>query len=197
MAGSPGSGKTEFSRNLIKIIEEGRECRVVRIDSDEIRELIPEYTGNNSYLFQMATTLIVEKMHDYVLQQSQNFILDGTLWKYEKATENINRSLQKNRPVFIFYNYQKPEVAWRFTQAREELEGRNIKKSVFIDQFLGARETIQKISDELGNQITNFFVKKDIEKNTIEDMVKIEPKVTRIDDYIQVDYTKDVLEKIL
>lgn len=37
MAGSPGAGKTEFSKNLIKEIGHG----VIRIDPDEVRNLIP------------------------------------------------------------------------------------------------------------------------------------------------------------
>jgi len=62
MAGSPGAGKTEFSKSLIKILEEGDEHRVIRIDGDEVRQFIPGYTGTNSHLFQGAISLIVEKM---------------------------------------------------------------------------------------------------------------------------------------
>lgn len=65
----------------------------------------------------------------------------------KKAADNIRRSLEKNRQILIFYIYQKPEVAWKFTQARETAEGRNIPKSAFIDQFLGARETVARISE--------------------------------------------------
>jgi len=41
MAGSPGAGKTEFSKSLINIIEEARHCNVVRIDTDEVRAQLP------------------------------------------------------------------------------------------------------------------------------------------------------------
>ena len=55
MAGAPGSGKTEFSKNLIKFFEKMfRPAKIVRIDPDEIRDLLPEYKGNNSNLFQGA-----------------------------------------------------------------------------------------------------------------------------------------------
>src|SRR3989344_5801466 len=126
MAGSPGAGKTEFSKNLISILEKNNEHRVVRIDGDEIRSLITGYVGSNSYLFQGAVSLIVEKIHDRVLHNSQTFVFDSTFSKYDKAIDNIKRSLKKKRPVFIFYVYQKPEVAWKFTEAREKTEGRNI-----------------------------------------------------------------------
>ena len=103
MAGSPGAGKTEFSKSLIKILEADEEHRVIRIDGDEVRPMIPGYTGNNSRLFQGAISLIVEKMHDFVLHNRQSFILDSTFAQYEKAADNVRRSLKKDRFVFIFY----------------------------------------------------------------------------------------------
>ncbi|PIR89323.1 MAG: Zeta toxin [Candidatus Harrisonbacteria bacterium CG10_big_fil_rev_8_21_14_0_10_40_38] len=196
MAGSPGAGKTEFSKSLISILEAGEERRVVRIDGDEVRLLIPDYTGNNSYLFQGAISLVVEKMHDLVLHNKQSFVLDSTFSNYTKATDNIRRSLGKSRPVFIFYIYQKPEVAWNFTQAREKVEGRNIPKSAFLDQFFGARETVDKISSEFSDKVVIFLVKKDFEKNSVENIVKIGPE-SNIDEHITELYTKDELEKRL
>ena len=196
MAGSPGAGKTEFSKSLIGILEKDQERRVVRIDGDEVRPLIPGYTGNNSHLFQGAISLVVEKMYDLVLHNKQSVVLDGTFSNHVKAVDNIKRSLERSRAVFIFYIYQKPDVAWKFTQAREEAEGRNIPKAAFIDQFLGARETVNRIAGELGDNVVIFFVKKDFEKNTVENIVKINP-IKQVDDYIQERYTKDDLEKCL
>src|SRR3989344_5342913 len=99
MAGSPGAGKTELSKRLIEILEQQNERKVVRIDGDELRSLMPGYTGKNSYLFQTAISLIVERMHDMVLDHKQTFLLDGTFSHYNKAASNIQRSLSKGRPV--------------------------------------------------------------------------------------------------
>ncbi|MDP4007738.1 MAG: zeta toxin family protein [Candidatus Peregrinibacteria bacterium] len=195
MAGSPGAGKTEFSKSLIKTFEKSRP-RVVRIDGDELREHLPGYTGMNSSVFQGAISLIIEKMHDLVLQKSQNFILDGTLWKYEKAIKNIERSLKKKRPVFIFYVYQKPDVAWDFAKKREVLEGRNIPKQAFIDQFFGSRNTVNKIRSEYGPEVIIYLVKKDHGKNTVEKLIEIEPG-DNIDRHIPRGYTKTRLKKDL
>ena len=197
MAGSPGAGKTEFSKSLIKILEGDRERRVVRIDGDEVRPLIPGYIGNNSHLFQGAISLIVEKMHDLVLHNRQSFVLDSTFAQYEKAADNVRRSLEKGRFVFIFYIYQKPEVAWKFTQARQVAEGRNIPKAAFIEQFLSARETVNRIMGEFGEKVTVVFVKKDFEKNTVENIVTISHEMGSVDGYIAEHYTKDNLEKCL
>lgn len=197
MAGSPGAGKTEYSQSLLTLIEKGKERRVVRIDSDDLRPLIPGYTGANSHLVQGAASLIVEKMHDRCLHYGQSFLFDGTLSKYDKALHNIQRSLQKDRPVFIFYIYQKPETAWKVVLARQEREGRNIPKEAFIEEFIGAREVVERIRDQYNDIVRLFLVKKDSEKNQVEYRVAITSDGKQIDDYISERYTKEVLQSLL
>lgn len=126
MAGSPGAGKTEFSKRLIEELFSDGRGRVVRIDPDEVRKLLPGYTGSNAHIFQGAVSVAVDKIHDHVLRHNQNFILDGTLSDFERAKHNIERSLEKQRTVFIFYIYQDPIIAWQFTQRRELKEGRRV-----------------------------------------------------------------------
>ncbi len=196
MAGSPGAGKTEYSKNLIQILEKNKNHKVVRIDGDELRDHFPGYTGSNSKLFQGAISVVVEKIHDMVLENKQTFLLDGTLSKYEKAVDNIERSLRKSRPVFIFYVYQKPEVAWKFTVAREKLEGRNIPKDVFITQFFDSRDTIDLVRKKFANKIDVFLVKKNFETHEVEDIIEMGPDIP-IDDYLGLSYTKDDLDKLL
>ena len=50
MAGSPGAGKTEYSKNLIQILEENKKHKVIRIDGDELRQYIPGYSGKTQNL---------------------------------------------------------------------------------------------------------------------------------------------------
>jgi hypothetical protein len=138
----------------------------------------------------------VEKIHDLALRQKQNFIFDGTLSNYNKALDNISRSLEKQRLVFIFYLYQKPEIAWKFTKAREIIEKRNIPKSAFIDQFFGAKETVDRLRKKFAEKITIFLVKKNFEKNIVENFVEMESD-KQIDCYFKDGYTKNNLEKIL
>ena len=197
MAGLPGAGKTEYSENLIDILEKNKKHKVVRIDADELRKYFSSYNGKNSYLFQGAVSAIVNKIHDIVLDQKQTFLLDGTFSKYEKAKENIDRSLSRNRAVFIFYVYQKPEVAWKFTRAREIIEGRNIPKDIFMEQFLNSRETVNKIRLDFNEKVVIFLVKKNFETHAVEDVIEITPSSKQIDDYLEQRYTKESLEKLL
>ena len=197
MAGSPGAGKTEVSRALINALEAGKKHKLIRIDGDELRKIIPGYTGLNSYLFQGAISILVDKIRDSALDNKQTFLLDGTFSKYNKAVNNIKRSLARNRVVMIFYVYQAPEIAWKFTEAREMLEGRNIPKSAFIDSFIESRETICRIRKDFDDTVVIFLVKKNFETHNVEKVITIMQNGKQIDDYLGNAYTRDDLEKLL
>lgn len=189
MAGSPGAGKTEFSKGLISGFRE----QPVRIDADEIREFIPYYNGENSDVVQGAAAVGVEKLFDYVLKKKKNAILDGTFVNLEKALSNIERSLQKGRKVEIHYIYQNPMVAWQFTKAREAVEGRHVPKEAFIKAFFNAWENVKRAKTEFGNQIELNIVLKNYnekEKNII-------PDIPSIDHVLELGYTKDQLQSLL
>jgi UDP-N-acetylglucosamine kinase len=197
MAGSPGAGKTEYSRNLVSFLEKDKNHRVIRIDADELRNRIPGYNGKNSYLFQTAVSLIVERIHDFSLENKQTFLLDGTFSNYNKAQDNINRSLRKNRLVIVHYVYQKPEVAWKFTKEREVLEGRNIPKDVFIEQFISSKETVKQIRNNFDSKVIIFLAKKNFITHEVEEIMEIRKTGQEIDDHIQESYTKDDLNTML
>lgn len=160
MAGSPGAGKTEVSKELIGILE-AHGVRALRIDPDDFRSRFPEYTGTNSKLFQKAVTTIVERVHDLVLQQRQSFLLDGTLANFKVATRNIERSLAKGRSVQVVYVYQRPELAWDFVVAREITEGRNIPCAEFVRQFFSARDTVRQLKKSYGADLHVDVIVKD------------------------------------
>lgn len=152
MAGSPGAGKTEASIELINL--KGADgAKVLRIDPDELREELPGYNGENSWLFQRAVIPIVERIHDLALDQEQSFLLDGTLSSYGVAEKNIQRSLKRGRTVQILYVHQEPEQAWKFVQAREAAEGRRIQPEDFVRQYFTARQVVNRLKSEFGKRI--------------------------------------------
>ena len=161
MAGSPGAGKTEFSKEYLKLLREDDDnFEVLRIDPDEYRALIPGYTGNNSWLVQAAATVITEKVLDFALKNQQSFLLDGTFSDWPKSRSNIERCLGRNRDVEILYIYQPPEMAWHLVQAREEQEGRMVPFEVFVQRYLGAYQAVKSALTEFGNSIrVDVFIK--------------------------------------
>ncbi len=168
MAGSPGAGKTEASIKLLEKFPRDKsdassDLNVVRIDADELRSEFPEYTGNNSDLFQGAVSILIDRIHDLVLKQSQSFILDGTLSNLDKASQNIERSLKRNRLVQIYYVYQTPQQAWSFVEKREVLEGRHIPVESFIDQYFKSRKNANYLKKKFGNQVRLDILMKNID----------------------------------
>jgi predicted ABC-type ATPase len=189
MAGSPGAGKTEVSKRLIELFTGNLP---VRIDADDIRTIFPNYNGANSHIFQHACTIGVNKLLDHVLHNNINTILDGT-FAYERAMENIERSLKHNRRVIIYYLFQDPVVAWTFTKAREEKEGRRVSREVFIHSFIRARENVVAAKAHFGDRVELNLIIKDFTKN----LEQLHDNIDDIDKYLPKVYTKEELESIL
>lgn len=189
MAGSPGAGKTESS---IELLNKFSGTPIIRIDPDELRSEFKQYAGKNAWLFQAAVSVLVDKIHDLVLEQKQSFLLDGTLSRYEIANKNIKRSLGKKRTVQILYVYQEPQLAWDFVQAREAAEGRRIRVQDFVDQYLGAREVVNRLKKEYGNNIkVDLLLKNNDNSQRI-----YRAGVDQIDNHIPEKYTRADLEKM-
>lgn len=192
MAGSPGAGKTEASKALLEELAEGGR-KVLRIDPDELRSEFKSYSGDNSWLFQPAVSILVERIHDLALKQRQSFILDGTLSKYKKAEENISRSLKKKRQVQLLYVYLSPKRAWEFVEAREKVEGRKILPKHFIDQYFDARETVDELKKKFGKDISVDLLLKETDGSR----KLYKAGVDQIGNHIPEKYTRADIEKFI
>ena len=194
MAGSPGAGKTEFSISLIKQLgKKDPNTKVVRIDADEIRDIIPQYDKTNSNLLQSAAAIGVEKLFDHVQDHAQNVVVDGTFANYEVALKDVKRALGKNRKIGIIYLHQDPAIAWDFTKKREKLEGRVVPKEMFIQAFLNSKENVHKIKKEFGNDVRLSLVIKDFENRVEKTLFNID----NVDSYLKVKYNPQTLRRIL
>jgi len=192
MAGSPGAGKTEASIELLNNFSNDG-VQIIRIDPDDLRAEFKEYTGENSWLFQGAVSILVERIHDLALKQKQSFLLDGTLTNYRIAEQNIKRSLKKNRVVQILYVYQKPELAWEFVRARELAEGRRIPPGQFIDQYFAAREVVNALKKAFGVKIqVDLLLKNNDNSNRM-----FKAGIDAIDYHVPEKYTRASLEELI
>lgn len=188
MAGSPGAGKTEFARRLVEIFNQ----KPVIVDADEIRKIIPGYTGKNAYLFQRAANKGVNFLYDYAREKNLNVILDGT-FAYNGASENVKNSLKHNRNVEIYFLYQDPVLSWNFTKEREIKEKRNVPKAVFINTFIKAIENVEKVKQENGSKIKLNIVIKDFEKG----LNSLDLNKDKLESFLPKVYTKEELERII
>ncbi len=192
MAGSPGAGKTEASIELLDTFAAGS-GEILRIDPDELRHKFPDYTGDNSWLFQKGVSVFVDKIHDLALKQKQSFLLDGTLSNFDKAQNNISRSLNKGRAVQILYVYQEPILAWDFVQSREAVEGRRILPEHFITQYFAARDVVNKLKETFGAALKVDLLL----KNTDNSYRSYKAGVDQIDNHIPEKYTHASLAQLL
>ena len=194
MAGSPGAGKTEASKNLLVQIQSKKNTeKILRIDPDELRSEFESYSGDNSWLFHPAVSILVDAIHDYALKQKQSFILDGTLSNYEKSKENISRSLKRKRQVQILYVYQNPEQAWKFVKEREKIEGRNILPENFVSQYFAARNSVNRLKSEFGKQIGLDLLLKELDGSK----KLYKAGVDQIDNHIPERFTIDDIKKLI
>lgn len=190
MAGSPGAGKTEVSKNFAKEFKD----IPIRIDADEIRSICPNYTGVNAHLFQKAANKGVNILYDYALHKNLNCILDGT-FAYAGAAENIERSLRRKRKVELWFVYQDPLKAWEFTKAREARETRHVSKEIFIKTFFDSRRNAYAVKERFGSEIILNLLTKDYEKN--EENVKLNISAIELDRATDSRYSLEELIRIL
>lgn len=189
MAGSPGAGKTEASIELIRDVGGA----LLRIDPDELRSEFVAYTGENSWLFQPAVSVLVERILDTALRQKQSYLLDGTLTNYDKARENMLRSLRRDRAVQVLYVYQEPQQAWQFVQAREATEGRRIEPETFIRQYFEARQVVNRLKLEFGRAIQVDLLL----KNNDGSHRAYEANIDQIDNHVPEKYDGQALATLL
>lgn len=95
--------------------------------------------------------------------------------------------------MYIFYVYQDPVSAWKFTQAREKDEGRRIRKDTFIRQFFLAPQVVNTIKAQYKKDVIVKLIVKDVYKQ----IKQFEKNVDVIDNYIKHSYTEEDLVKIL
>lgn len=193
MAGSPGAGKTETARAMIRAFKSENGLALVHIENDELRKEFEDYQGYNSPLFQRPATLLVEAIHDRALKRGVSFILDSTLASFDKAKDNIERSLKKNRFVLIIFVYQEPEQAWRLVKAREKVDGRRVPEAVFVEQFMESQRVVSALKQHFEDKVEITF----IEKNIDGDNEKPHFNVHDIDALLRKKYNRESLENIV
>jgi UDP-N-acetylglucosamine kinase len=155
----------------------------------------------NAHVVQKAANKGLDILREYCLKHEISFLHDGTFGNYTTMHDLVKESIKKNRFVQIYFLYLDPVTAWNFTKARERIEGRNIIKEKFIDQFFSAKENVQKIKRTFGPEVSVVCVLKDAH-NHVRD---IKFNVSDIDQYMKSqyskgivrEYTREVLESLL
>jgi len=190
MAGLPGAGKTEFTKNLIDDLK----LRAVRIDMDEIAAHIVKYDPMKADAFREAATELLNAVLDKTLQRKVDFIMDGT-FRTSHSLHNIERALKKGYVVKVFYISQEPEIAWDFTQDREKVERRSIGKEGFISGYADILFNIRALDSPDFSNVTLDIVVKDSANKVGSWHTNV--SIKDIDGLVNTGYTKEELERKL
>ena len=192
MAGLPGSGKTEFSKNLVSII---KDKKPVRIDMDEIASQIKGYTPKEADKFREPATRLLNGILDKVLKQKVEFILDGTFGS-RNSIKNIKRAINHGYTIRIIYIIQEPKIAWHFTEMREKVEHRSITLEGFVETYFNIIKNITEITPLIENndKIILDIISKD--KNTAIGLWQANVK-KEIDKYTNLSYNTKTLKEYL
>ena len=181
------AGKTEVAETLACLDEE-----LCLIDADHFRSQFPGYNGKNSYLFQRGASKLVDLVFTYLLKKEYSFILDGT-FALGRAEENISRTLKRGYEVTLYYVYQDPLIAWRFTKEREIAEGRHVPKETFINSYFKAQENVALIKNLYPNEIEMHVVMKDYRN----EITEIHFDTDNLNIFFPTHYTREELEVLL
>ncbi len=158
-AGMSGVGKTEFAT----FIKE-QDINLLHIDTDEIRSFFKEigYNGQNSNLYQKASSRGFNELFSYALKNSFSLICDSNFASIDLEIQNIERLLKKDYKIDIFYLYNHPNICFEYATRREIVTKRKVPKDVFIRSNENSYKTIIHIKDLFKDKVTlNFFDKRD------------------------------------
>lgn len=186
MAGLPGSGKTEISKNII----EDFNIKMLRIDMDEIAENLPGYKPEKADEFRKPATALLSEAFSYALRHQISFLMDGTFVS-PKALENIERSLRHGFSTKIIYVFQDPRIAWNFTLAREKVEHRAIKFDGFAEAYYKTINNIKTACEKYEGLVAVDVAVK-TENNKVGGWLR-NIKASEIDDKLNIEYNKDKL----
>lgn len=140
-AGGPGSGKSEFREAVLPSKEQ-----VCIIDPDEFRQFFPGYDGKNAADYQHAASYLVDYCFGKLIRKKLPMVLDSTFGG-RRALQNIQRLLDHDFTVKLFYVYEHPQAAWDFAQHRS----RKVPREAFERALAHAYDNIGAAWDEYHN----------------------------------------------
>lgn len=198
MAGIPGAGKTEF----LDSISEGLEAKnqyneFVRIDLDQIVTIYPGYTPKTYAKFRSQGTNVLARSIDVLRRKKYNMMIDGTFSGTSGSSlRNVEKLLENGYRVSLVYMYDKPEVAWSYTLAREVVTDRGIDKTDFINSCKNISANLKEAMIRFKSN-PNFTISIVKQKELRDKDYDVVTEINDIDNIINEGYNIDNLKETL
>lgn len=186
LAWAPGAGKTEFLETVL--ISES----FIVIDIDKYRNYFEWYNWKNADSYQDSTSRVATKIFDYCIKKDLKLIFDGTLTS-EIGLKNIQKSLDKNRKIWIILIYQDPVISYSYTIVRQEKNERKVSIEAFLRIYYNSIKYCFEVIWKYKN-INLIIWSKD--KNRNRKQMNFHDK-DKFDKYFMVEYNPDTLKKKL
>jgi len=164
-AGLPASGKSTFLKKYAKYMLSDK---IFHIDSDAIKEYIPEYKGWNAPLVQSEVNDIIKVLlKDLQEGQPCNYdvLYDGTMKNAERYIPLINNLNNLGYDIFVIFMEIPVEVAKKRMLNRYKTKGR------YVPVWLISEETLQKSRetfDVIKENIKGYVVVDGVTQEVIE-----------------------------
>lgn len=174
-AGMSGVGKTELA-----IFLKEQNPNLLHIDTDEIREFFRPvgYDGQNSTLYQKASSRGFSELFTYALKNNLSLILDSNFANIDVAIKNIERLLKREYMINIMYLYNRPELCFEYATRRELVTHRKVPKEVFLRSNINSYSTVLNIKDIFQDKVVldfadarNASVYEDIDSSYLEELI--------------------------
>lgn len=154
LGGGSASGKSTLRRTVVDETLKGKSMTAATVDSDEIKDRIPEFDLYKKQDAETAAYRVHEESSDisaYALDElirgNKNFIFDGTMKNVKKYEDMVSRLKDAGYEVHIVIADVPLDVAIERSDARAKRSGRKVPHDIIKASHTGVPKTFTKLKD--------------------------------------------------
>lgn len=178
MGGGSASGKSVLIQNVCTMYNQYGNFLV--IDSDRIKEKIPEYQDLIKAGAKDAASVVHDESSDIAtrlyyeaLSRNINLIFDGTFKNVDKYRNFLDTAKQNHYRITLFIADVPVEVALKRNQVRGDLTGRYVEEQIIRDSHKQVPQTFQALKD----RFDDIYLHDCVEAYPYQFYVKVKEKV--------------------
>lgn len=156
MGGGSASGKSTIKKNIVDYNLSNADIKAANVDSDEIKESLPEYDKYKEENANTAAMRVHEESSDIgalaldsLISKKKNFIFDGTMKSAEKYDKLVDRLKTAGYEVQVVIADVPLEVALSRSDSRAKHTGRMVPHEIIEASHQGVPKTLSKIKSKV------------------------------------------------
>lgn len=156
MGGGSASGKSTMRKKVINGQMQDMGVKAGTVDSDEIKDALPEFASLKKTHPEDAARLVHEessdvgaKLIDTLIDEGRHFVYDGTMKSKSKYLELVDRLKKAGYEVHCYVADVPLDVAKERSDARAKRSGRKVPHEIIEASHRGVPKTIEAIKDKV------------------------------------------------